>query len=225
MCTQQSLLRVPFSHTGHYCGQGCCLPGFVQATICIHLTHCQGRASSSGNSGVAPLQTLKRAGSTNPPFAQVLERAGDPNVVLDQCDRLLRSRDVHSQAPGRGRQSGMGLTEGLVCLTSYSACGSVKFAKVIWSGPSPAQACVGPLKPLPCHLPSLSVWMLKRNAPRGREGEGWEEKAFLPAGETAVPLPQFQLPKHPAIWCCRCLFGQGRGDFGFILGGFFLGHL
>lgn len=112
----------PFSSRGHYCKAGCCLPGFVWTTICIHLMDCQGQGSPPEETVEWLLsKPLRGRGALIPAFAQVLGEgralaADAPSITTEQLRSfgrsftdpfycLLRQGPRKSTLPGRSGQA------------------------------------------------------------------------------------------------------------------------
>lgn len=207
------------------------MPGFVWATICIHLMDCQGRGSPPWETVEWLEPTLKRKGVLIAAFAQVLESPG-ATAVLDQRDRRPAALEALASLGCSLKQGPANHSGGSHAASRTWPAGSwflhqlqwpgaqFKFAGVTWNGLSLVQPCAGPLRPLPCPLPSFSPADAERKAPEGvGSGEGWGERGCLPLGREKVPLhwgKHSQLPECPATQCCP--FWQGWRCFGFICG-------
>lgn len=203
----------PFSSRGHYCRAGCCLPGFVWTTICIHLMDCQGRGSPPEETVEWLLsKPLRGRGALIPAFAQVLERAG----LLARCSinttGSSEALDAHSQTPFivcSDRDPGSPLTgrewpgcSGSDAMSRPWPAGSCFVASSggLWLSSSLQSDLVVaffqsspmgfPCKPLSCHLPS-SVWLdTVKSLQRGQGlGVGGEDFAHLLQRRLPPPPP------------------------------------
>lgn len=199
------------------------MPGFVWATLCIHLMDCQGRGSPPWETVEWREQTLKRKGIANTACAQVLERAG-PREVLDNrtaAERLWKaihgaSRCSHRRAPagplpaGQRQLAGPGLrAPGF--LPSTVAVAQFKFTKVLCSGLPLIQPCLGPL--ISCPVPGLRPGWTLRKRLRGRRQRAGREGGCWPVGWAGPPLQgkHSRLPKCPRSSVAAVLWAQERG--------------
>lgn len=144
-------------------------------------------------------------------------------------------RDPGSPLQGREQPGGLDTVSttrptGAWSFASYGGPRSVQVCQSDLERPSSRPAPMGPLKPLPHHLPSfcLSGWMLKRNLQRKSTGCG--------VGGRRGVRPLQGRPPHPVarvntLSCQNVLksgavavfFGEAGHVFGFIFG-VFLGH-
>lgn len=201
----------PFSSRGHYCRAGCCLPGFVWTTICIHLMDCRGRGSPPEETVEWLLsKPLRGRGALIPAFAQVLEGVGllarcsinttGGSEALDahsQTPFIVRSdRDPGSPLPGRewpgcgGSDAASRTWPAGSCLVASS--GGLRLRSSLQSGLDVAFFQSGPVGfpciPLSCHLPP-SVWLDAQEPPeQAGVGGGWGGLCSL-AAEKAPPAP------------------------------------
>lgn len=182
----------PFSSRGHYCRAGCCLPGFVWTTICIHLMDCRGRGSPPEETVEWLLsKPLRGRGALIPAFAQVLEGAGllarcsinttGGSEALDahsQTPFIVRSdRDPGSPLPGRewpgcgGSDAASRTWPAGSCLVASS--GGLRLRSSLQSGLDVAFFQSGPVG-FPC-IPVLSPasFCLAGRSRASRAGRGW----------------------------------------------------
>lgn len=129
--------------------------------------------SSLGSRGVASEQALKRKKSANTSVCPGPRDGRDPSAVLDQDDRRLRSfgdavtdpfyrslrQGPRTSTPRRGtawwqlRRSQHDLAHGAWSSASYHGPRWIQVCQRHSRWPSSSPALMGPLKPLPHHLP------------------------------------------------------------------------
>lgn len=166
------------------------MPGFVQATVCIHLMDCQGRGSPPWETVEWLLSRLFRGrGALHQHLPRSLRGPGDPCMVLDQYDRQLRNSQVSfiacAQETGRraaATQRGASrIHQWAFVLLAIVACGSVQVCPSDLEWPLPTVA-------LPCKL--RPHWLDAEKKPPEGAGSG-----VKPAGRSAACFwAQSQVP-------------------------------